>query len=473
MANVWHLLVTRRIGVQVAQQWNHAFWRMRKPFGIGIDDVRIDFDGRKTEYCVDAAQWRRFEKGMREKLADQAFVRTFARDAKRFLEKKSGRIQCACRDDFSGLSDSALHQRFLDVSAMADEYYTRMWLVFLINEPLAESVAESLRKAIPDLADELLLEFSSPLAPNDAIRERQSLLRIASETDARRRRTRLENHARCFAHIPVFDFNHEPYDFEHFGKELARIRKPQNELRRLQRLFLQRRRKFPRLISKLGLPKNGLELAQICMLSDLAYLRDYRDTLRQKMNLALRNLYGEIARRAGMSIADVSLLTCNEISLLLKDSGSRPGMRQTAKARQSGFSMLETPTRLQLTTGLPESGVHGAAAKLLRGISASPGTAVGTVRIVLTNQDLPKIRAGDVMVATMTRQDFVPYIRRCAALVTDEGGVTCHAAIIARELVIPCVVGTHSATQVLQSGRKIRVDGLRGTVSLLPSRKSP
>lgn len=52
----WHLLVTRRIGIQVAQQWNHAFWKMHEPYGIGVDHIRVTSDGQKTDYFVEAAQ---------------------------------------------------------------------------------------------------------------------------------------------------------------------------------------------------------------------------------------------------------------------------------------------------------------------------------------------------------------------------------------------------------------------------------
>lgn len=464
----WHLLVTRRIGVQVAQQWNHAFWRMRKPFGIGIEDVRIAFDGRKTQYFVDVGQWRLFERGMQRKLADAYFIQSFARDAKSYLEKQSKKIRDSCNDNFSTFSDVQLRHRFRRVCAMADDFYTRMWLVFLINEPLAESVHCTLRDRAPGDADDLLLAFSSPLRPNDAIRERQSLLRIALQTDSPRRVHLLESHAKRFAHIPVFDFNHAPYALDHFERELTRIREPSAELARLQRLFSHRRRNYPWLLSKLRLPKNGLQLAQIRMLSDLASLRDYRDTLRQKMNLALRSLYGEIARRAGMSIADVSLLTTDEIGTLLATPEKRNDLRQIARARRRGFTLLETPKRLQITAkNVPHFSKKARLSRVIRGIAASPGIATGAARLVLTNLDLTKIRDGDVMVAPMTRQDFVPYIRRCAALVTDEGGVTCHAAIIARELGIPCVVGTKNATTALKSGRRIRIDGKQGTLTVL------
>src|SRR5690606_33052664 len=76
----------------------------------------------------------------------------------------------------------------------------------------------------------------------------------------------------------------------------------------------------------------------------------------------------------------------------------------------------------------------------------------------------PKLQAGEILVAAMTTPDWVPTLRRAAALVTDGGGMTCHAAIVSRELRIPCVVGTRRATKLLRDGEVISVDGQRGRV---------
>lgn len=105
-----------------------------------------------------------------------------------------------------------------------------------------------------------------------------------------------------------------------------------------------------------------------------------------------------------------------------------------------------------------------AAAPLARGLAAAPGRAHGAVRIVSSPQHASDLRDGDVLVAPMTTPDWVPLLRRAAALVTDSGGVTCHAAIVARELGIPAVVGAGNATEVLKAGAVVTVDGTRGEV---------
>jgi len=101
---------------------------------------------------------------------------------------------------------------------------------------------------------------------------------------------------------------------------------------------------------------------------------------------------------------------------------------------------------------------------LLRGLGAAPGIGVGRVRIVTDLADADGLGEGDVLVTHMTAPDWVPLMRRSAAIVTDSGGMTCHAAIVSRELGIPCVVGTADATEKLRDGETITVDAKEGVV---------
>ncbi len=106
----------------------------------------------------------------------------------------------------------------------------------------------------------------------------------------------------------------------------------------------------------------------------------------------------------------------------------------------------------------------GSAEVITNGLGASPGMASGRVCLFDEGMSLDIVQDGDVLVTTMTMPDMVPAMSRAAAIVTDEGGMTCHAAIVSRELGTPCVVGTGDATTLLEDGRLITVDGTTGTV---------
>jgi pyruvate,water dikinase len=101
---------------------------------------------------------------------------------------------------------------------------------------------------------------------------------------------------------------------------------------------------------------------------------------------------------------------------------------------------------------------------LLRGAAASLGVATGPVKVIHHHEEIDKVKEGEVLVTEMTTPDFVPAMKRAAGIVTDTGGRTCHAAIVSRELGIPCVVGTSTATSKLKTGQIVTVDGSKGLV---------
>jgi pyruvate, water dikinase len=113
----------------------------------------------------------------------------------------------------------------------------------------------------------------------------------------------------------------------------------------------------------------------------------------------------------------------------------------------------------------PEASEQGSGSVLVQGLAASAGQASGAVRILQAPEQGELLQAGEVLVAPMTSPDWVPTMRRAAAIVTDGGGMTCHAAIVSRELGIPAVVGARTATTVLRDGELVTVDGAKGTVT--------
>lgn len=103
---------------------------------------------------------------------------------------------------------------------------------------------------------------------------------------------------------------------------------------------------------------------------------------------------------------------------------------------------------------------------LLQGQGASPGIVCGSVKIIMSAKNISKAKSGDVLVTSMTTPDFVPVMKKVAAIVTDKGGQTSHAAIVSRELGIPCIVGTQKATKLLKNGQMITVNGSGGEIYL-------
>ncbi|MEK7084471.1 MAG: PEP-utilizing enzyme, partial [Patescibacteria group bacterium] len=102
--------------------------------------------------------------------------------------------------------------------------------------------------------------------------------------------------------------------------------------------------------------------------------------------------------------------------------------------------------------------------KTITGRAAFPGTVQGIARIVMRRSQFSSFKKGEIVIAPMTTPAYLPVVRRASAIVTDEGGLTCHAAIIARELGVPCVIGTKIATRAFKDGDRVEVDAEKGVV---------
>lgn len=103
----------------------------------------------------------------------------------------------------------------------------------------------------------------------------------------------------------------------------------------------------------------------------------------------------------------------------------------------------------------------------IQGVSAYKGIVRGKVKIILKKSELLKVEDGDIMVAEMTTPEYMVAVKKASAIITDEGGITCHAAIIARELEMPCIIGTKIATHVLRDNMEVEVDADNGIVKIM------
>ena len=170
------------------------------------------------------------------------------------------------------------------------------------------------------------------------------------------------------------------------------------------------------------------------------------------------------ANQAKQKLADEDIIALARLSQKIEDLYQFPQDIEWATEGEGLFIVQTRPvTTIKPTTEIEEApALEGVV--LLSGVAASPGVAAGPVKLVHQASEIDRVDSGDVLVAEMTTPDFVPAMKRAVAIVTDRGGRTAHAAIVSRELGIPCVVGTETATQSLRDGQIITIDGSRGKV---------
>lgn len=202
-------------------------------------------------------------------------------------------------------------------------------------------------------------------------------------------------------------------------------------------------------------------------LSQAAWIRLEARTSFIQVHALTESLFEEIGKRLGLAAIDIKWLTVPEINKLMTTK-----KYPQIKVRQRQIVAALVFDHYQIITS------HGAAARKylnwiktkpkddhdLTGMVAYPGKLTGVVRIIRGVNDLTQMRTGEILVARMTTPDILPAVRKAAAIITDEGGLTCHAAILARELKIPCIVGTKTATQTLRTGERVELDANTGKI---------
>lgn len=163
-------------------------------------------------------------------------------------------------------------------------------------------------------------------------------------------------------------------------------------------------------------------------------------------------------------LSDVAVLELARLGLRVEQHYGAPQDIEWAEERGRLFLVQTRPITTLGKSAVPPSEEGHAGKALVQGLGASPGVAAGRVRVLASPAEGRQLQPGEVLVAEMTSPDWVPTMRRAAAIVTDRGGMTCHAAIVSRELRKPCVVGTRTATRTLRAGEPVTVDGSTGEV---------
>jgi phosphohistidine swiveling domain-containing protein len=189
----------------------------------------------------------------------------------------------------------------------------------------------------------------------------------------------------------------------------------------------------------------------------------------------VENLFKEIGRRYYLSVRQVRFLQPQEFKALMIDHDFSTAVLNeryessvyfsTGDYRQDTFLTGAKAKKFLGQLNIVREEITNV--KIMYGDCASPGRERGTVKVVNEIKDMTKMNKGDILVSYATSPDLVPAIKKAAAIITDAGGITCHAAIISRELGIPCVVGTKIATKVLHDGDLIDVNATHGKINII------
>jgi len=245
---------------------------------------------------------------------------------------------------------------------------------------------------------------------------------------------------------------------------------PRDKIKEIQMMVKENKNKQRRFMQKLRPDKKLKRLIDLA--SEFLTLKMIRKESIFHANYATDKIREEICQRFNITLNQCRTMLPEEIEKALEKNQIN---KAELKAREKEMVYFCDNGKEKIYTG---QSARKFAQKLiikekvkqvnqLQGSIASPGKVSGIVKIIKEVNDMPKMKQGDILVAMATNPTFVPAMKKAAAIITDMGGITCHAAIVSRELGVPCIVGLKIATKVLKDGDEVEVDANKGVVKII------
>lgn len=316
-----------------------------------------------------------------------------------------------------------------------------------------------------------LQTLSTPLHPSIWTQEREQLIDIAKMKDRRERQRRLTAHTKKYVWLE-YGLHGQALDQKYFSDQLRKIL-PQVRSGRIAR-YPEEKKRIAMLQKKLfkeyqiGRPhQNIFRIAQNSL-----FVRLYSKDSQFHGYYCIEPLLREIGKRIGLTLEQVLFLSPDDFSQALikgKDFSKITKQRQkyslfVCDGGKTGYWHGPEAKKIKKKMSFVKKVKNHGVEEILKGQTAYAGKVKGGVKIINTVQEMVKMHAGNILVSHMTNPGIVPAMKKAAAIVTNSGGITSHAAIIARELKVPCVIGTKHATEVLKDGDIVEVDATKGIV---------
>jgi len=275
-------------------------------------------------------------------------------------------------------------------------------------------------------------------------------------------------------HIKKYHWLHNNYaqdiclgeDF--FRQQLQELEQKdlKKELQKVENEFKEVKKKKQQVLKLLKLNKEEQNLIDIT--ETFAYMQDERKKYVLMATHYENKFIEEFGRRLGLSKKYMEYTYIYELENLLKQKKIDTSIFEERKNyciavyTLQGYEVISGKQAKEIHEQLFEKKLD--ALTEVKGVIACKGKATGPVKIVQKIHDLINVKQGDILLASMTRPEMAIAMKKAAAIVTDEGGITSHAAVISRELRIPCIIGTKIATKIFKDGDVVEVDAEKGTV---------
>ncbi|MDO8617571.1 MAG: PEP-utilizing enzyme [Candidatus Uhrbacteria bacterium] len=476
MNQKWVPIVTRRISVLrtfLTARGSHD--EVRRYLGVALGYLAITKNELTSVYLASKDTKRLSEVIIEKMTQNPLFPKTQFDDCQETCESFV-QVSIECSRDMGTENLLEPFQRYCDA-------YIRFAKFMAIPVAVEKMLTHRISQALQDrVGTEGVAPYLAKLMTTPHLSESQleplALLRLAIQAKEHAIRSGLKAHADRFRWLSCYNIDEPAYSDEHFSgrvEELEKLSKQelQKQLQEIEARHEQDQTVYRTILDELKLDEAMVH--EIELLREYVYLRTYRVEMQSKANFSIQPLFQKLSERFSLSLRLTIALTPEEMEKALLSVNDVPSANDLEdRCRHHAFRYDETG--IVFVTGFEADGlerdelgiIENGVVNEMTGNAAYPGKPLrGTVQVVLTKEAMSQFQDNAILVTTMTTPEFVPIMKKAKAIITDEGGVLCHAAIIARELKKPCIIGTKIATQVLKDGDKVEVDANQGIVRIL------
>ncbi len=444
----------------------------KKVFGKADDRIIAYFHDGIVDAFVDAAR-EKYYYAREVTLIDHnaKFMETAEKEVKKTIHRLEVLTMKISKMDLSVFTNVALY----DLLKQFHEIYADVLTFGLVNFYDRDLVQEVKTYCTHRWGDKQGLHFFSVLTAN-AIptryeEERADILRVAYLINVHHRAKASEKVVNAlWQKYALLHVNYEgtPRSPKMFKRLIEQARKQQNLLQRIRIIDKNKRHltnEQKKLERTLHIDTRFLRFMKAIRKN--AELREYRKSRSVRAQFYKRNIIREIARRLHITAKEVNFLMPEEILKALRDGRvDRSQIKKRMEGsiydlRAHGYEILVGQKARKLLHMVQVQRTYKEE-KRVHGIGAFPGRVKGIVRVINHLKELQKFRKGEIFIGQATSPEFIPVFKKARAVITNEGGLTSHAAIVSREMQVPCIVGTGYATKVFTTGDKIEVDATKG-----------
>ena len=481
--------------VEIARRGrNHAvliIFQVMEAHVRGYPQKTLGFDLRFNSYRqFDGARWvarkdlEDYVNGLKEKEEENpGFLLELAERCERMLDEIKSKTQVLQGVSYESMGGSEVAVKFGEFNYLMLELFGTAYHYTAINKFYPDLFEAKIAAKVPDLQtrNAYLKHLFAVEEPTGMRREKVSLARIAAmlrqkgmDLEDEEIRQELQEHAGQYAYLGFYLYYGTPYEGEVLKKRLSEQAEKNEEIEIESQIEFDKK-KTQEIIELLNLDAETVRMIET--IKKWSFLANELDESYALIIYKNRGLFEKIGELLGLTYDEIIEMTLPElVDALEKGEKASGDLKQRLHKRYEDHAIVLEDGRITLFEGDAFEKYRAQEARLdesfyhlseLKGQCASPGLAKGTVKVINGIHDLEKVKKGDVLVAASTVPAFVPAMEKAVAIVTDEGGLLSHAAIVSRELGVPCVVGTKIATKALKDGEMVEVDATNGIVKKL------